>query len=91
MKVEDGGRAFPFHELSQEDAAAVGGVRGQYPGLSLRDWFAGQALAGFSATVSANGLKLMQPEPTYPIERSYAVAAYRLADALLAERKRGGE
>ena len=47
------------------------------PGMTLRDWFAGQALQGLivnPATVS----------PTVPI----SVRAYELADALLAEREK---
>lgn len=80
MKVEDGGRAFPFHELSQEEAAALGGVRAQHLGMSLRDWFAGQALAGI---VSA-------PGPTEAASRASRVA-YEMADFMLAERKKGGE
>lgn len=79
MKVEDGGRAFPFHELSQEEAAALGGVRAQHLGMSLRDWFAGQALGGMLAS---------RYPPTTPAKA--VLLAYEVADAMLAERKNGG-
>lgn len=79
MKVEDGGRAFPFHELSQEEAAALGGVRAQHLGMSLRDWFAGQALGGMLADPA-----------TLAGCPKVAAAAYDYADAMLAERKNGG-
>jgi hypothetical protein len=49
------------------------------PGMSLRDWFAGQALIGYLAA---------NPE----IELSYTTAAARsfaYADAMISERKRG--
>jgi hypothetical protein len=39
--IEDGGPAFPT-----QDWQAVGNT---HPGMTLRDWFAGQALAGFAA------------------------------------------
>lgn len=49
------------------------------PGMTLRDWFAGQALAGLS-TGAANYV----PDEA---ERTLAAqVAYRLADAMLAER-----
>lgn len=44
-------------------------------GMTLRDWFAGQALAGLSAKNHAGGV-------------SIAKSAYALADAMLAERGR---
>ena len=48
------------------------------PGMSLRDYFAGQALIGF-ITVNAPS-KLDDPAP------AFAWAAYHVADAMLAER-----
>ena len=46
-------------------------------GMSLRDWFAGQALAGMLASEESSG--------TW---EDFARSAYRLADAMLKERKR---
>jgi hypothetical protein len=68
-KIEDGGPAFPLRE---EDG---GGGYYQHVGMSLRDWFAGQALAGWLAR---NHLA---------DENESAVLAYIVADAMLAERK----
>lgn len=45
-------------------------------GMSLRDWFAGQALAG----MASRGLHRAFSE-------DYAVSCYRFADAMLAARK----
>jgi len=62
----DGGPAFPIVTASTPLA----------PGMSLRDWFAGQALAGFAAN----------PE-SWPLEYpTMAKMAYSQADAMLAER-----
>jgi hypothetical protein len=74
MKTEshdDGGPAFTF---------CIPDFHGDKPhlqeGMSLRDWFAGQALAGMSG----------DPERTGVFE-DYAHDAYKFADAMLAARK----
>jgi len=70
MSERDGGPAFP-------EAIAVGPAGDVYPGfsgMSLRDWFAGHALAGLLAHASGEA-----PE-------SAPRKAYQLADAMLAVR-----
>lgn len=75
-KINDGGPAFPTPENKF----------GEYtPGLSLRDWFAGQALAGWLATYG--------PHDSHPADREgspelLAKDAYTLADAMLEARKK---
>jgi len=70
--IDDGGPAFPVfnpHTLNCE-----------HPGMSLRDWFAGQALAGsFEQTILVS--------PKRPTAEEYAESAYRMADAMIAARK----
>ena len=61
-KPNDGGPAFPV---------------GLLPGMSLRDYFAGQALAGLIACPNTSGG-----------EKDFARNAYKLADAMLAEREK---
>jgi hypothetical protein len=65
----DGGPAFPRPDWN-------GSWRGPdtFPGMSLRDWFAGQALASFVPDTPQNK----------------AEAAYAIADAMLAERAKSG-
>lgn len=69
-KVDDGGAAFPC----EGDYGAI-----QY-GMTLRDWFAGQVIAGFAARDS------YAPGIANPGQR--ASLAYIDADAMLAERKK---
>ena len=78
-KIKDGGSAFPTitklrgHSLSAPDYYAD--VAG---GMTLRDWFAGQALAGMLAGAP------FECEPT-----DYVDDAYRYADTMLNRRKVG--
>jgi len=73
--IDDGGSAFPL---------CVPDYHGDRPhlqnGMSLRDWFAGQALAAMTAA------------PDYskgPCDQSMAERAYVIADAMIAARKGG--
>jgi hypothetical protein len=66
--IDDGGFAFPSDS-----------VKKQYPtneGMSLRDWLAGQALAG---------LNFMETSQTYQKD---AEQCYLMADAMIAEKRR---
>jgi hypothetical protein len=74
---EDGGPAFPMN------TAARGEYIPQRDGMSLRDWFAGQALAGLLASE--------EPDFQMPSKAKLADTAYGYADAMLAARKEGGE
>ena len=62
--IDDGGPAVPFYE-------GHGGV----PGMTLRDYFAGQALAG----PCADGWQI----------ESVVKCCYEIADAMIAARKEG--
>lgn len=76
MAMNDGGAAFPV---------AASDLTGSYPaapGMSLRDWFAGQALAGFTSALMV-GLR----PPRSEIAESLAAAAYSCAGAMLAARQ----
>lgn len=75
MKQNDGGLAFPTLMKKGELAVAEGG-------MSLRDWFAGQALIGLCQSE-------MGPEEYTVSPHLLARAAYAAADAMLAARKGG--
>ena len=85
--AQDGGPAFPQNETRCGNT--VQDEHGQ-GGMSLRDWFAGQALAGLCAN-SRIAEKWDNPKPV-PGEfaNATALAAYQLADAMLAARAKGG-
>jgi len=65
--IDDGGPAFPHINH--------GGSILEAPGMSLRDWFAGQALAGLLAN---GGSQFWEQD---------GINAYAAADAMLAARK----
>ena len=69
--MADNPNAFPITDAGQI-----------HPGMTLRDWFAGQALSQV--------LEVMRREPAFDPERSLLLAAkgaYIIADALLDARK----
>jgi hypothetical protein len=62
---------------------------GGYRGMTLRDWFAGQALSGLSALddgPGATALFSMAKESSVSVSAILAAIAYERADAMLAER-----
>lgn len=70
-KIDEGGSAFPI--------ATDGMIRNE--GMTLRDWFAGQALAGMLAGVPGTHL--------IPTAEKLGKEAYDAADAMIAARKGG--
>lgn len=74
--IKDGGAAFP----TKGDVANY-----PWPGMSLRDWFAGQALGGvilLAMEVAKAGLPAADP-------KIMARQAYEIADAMLVEGEKG--
>lgn len=70
----DAGPAFPMGYHPDGNSA-------DHEGMSLRDWFAGQALAWCLSEFAGNAEDMKQP----------AEAAYQVADAMLRARERGQE
>lgn len=73
-KIDDGGQAFP----------SSGDYGSQLSGMSLRDWFAGQIIAGIMADTSTcldgpNGIQT----------NACAQQAWELADVMIRARKTG--
>lgn len=68
-KKDDGGQTFPH----SDDAPVV-----PWQGMTLRDWFAGQALTGIMAA--------RRPDPYSGFTPTISAQAYALADAMLKAR-----
>ncbi len=97
--IKDGGPAFPGFQQTEGCGAIryVYGPEGQLhaehydPGMTLRDWFAGQALAGFS--VGDNAIDCLPDEPIEKAVKRHwsllAKTAYLAADAMIAAREKG--
>lgn len=60
------------------------------PGMSLRDWFAGQALSGLLANVDVtrNSRDVKTGSESILPVHALGISAYYLADAMLAEREK---
>ena len=74
MSINNGGPAFPRHAL--EIKLPDGSVVPKDPGMTLRDWFASQAMAGLVPYVVKGA--------TF---ENVAEDAYKAADAMLAARE----
>jgi hypothetical protein len=89
--IENGGPAFPF----AKEMETISGLQFS-TGMSLRDWFAGQAMETeirnhqkFTQYAAAYGEKQPPPKPKFTREQ----ARYNFADAMLEARSKakGGE
>lgn len=83
-QIDDGGPAFPVPLLPGEAWAGNGTANG----MTLRDWFAGQALT--SALSAAKGLGDAGKDERRALFNSVASILYEMADAMIEARK-GGE
>jgi hypothetical protein len=86
MSEKDGGSAFPSTETNREwseNAADYLPVTRPTGGMSMRDWFAGQALAGWLASYTGD---LAHPATREGGAAAVATHAYFMADAMLKER-----
>lgn len=76
MSKPDNPEAFPRGGYTVEDAEGVMYTEHAKEGMSLRDWFAGQALIGIGAAAYS-----LTPADA-------ANLSYKVADAMLAEREK---
>jgi hypothetical protein len=86
-KIDDGGPAFPSKILKAlGDGQGGSYVNTTYGGMSLRDWFAGQALIAMGEPPLVVGKTERADRLAW-----HAHDAYQIADAMLAARKTEAE
>lgn len=83
-KIDDGGPAFPQQNPLVSLNPQTGEISRVDDGMSLRDWFAGQALSGLYGSVMKAALPMGMDR-----NELMARAAYEVADAMLLERSKG--
>lgn len=80
MAKDGGGPAFPV--------IASNGLGHVTDGMSLRDWFAGQALATLAGPDMFTAFKKLTDSTGNQVKNLLAQAAYEIADAMLKEREK---
>lgn len=80
-KIDDGGHAYP---VCFEGGKNSGESPYFHEGMSLRDWFAGQAIGTIIDRCSGDTRRSHEHQTDY-----FARVAYEVADALLIARKAG--
>lgn len=84
-KIDDGGPAFPIIPPCTPDGPYVPGYPYPEPGMSLRDWFAGQALIGVVTTLGK-----VRDQAEYDAKvKAGAEIAFEFADAMIKARGHG--
>jgi hypothetical protein len=89
MAIKDGGPAFPQTETEPREASfgqvgdSLYGDTYSTGGMSLRDYFAGQALAGLLARGTGDGNFIINGQSL-----GACTATYVIADAMLVEREK---
>lgn len=85
----DGGFAFPVPMFPRmADGQPMSAAEFGLGGMSLRDYFAGQALVGWLASFGPEDL---HPAATREHAKSVALYSYAIADAMLEARNNGGK
>lgn len=83
-KIDEGGPAFPHPTEGEYDDPKTCKTWRPYTGMSMRDWFAGQALAGDMANES-EGVFYNTAKDEELLKRAQLL--FRLADAMLKARE----
>lgn len=96
-RIDDGGVAFPLPVAYDQELRQLRDITDYYrdgSGMSLRDYFAAKAMAGMLSYDDGSMCASKDPEGIERERREYADgianAAFRIADAMLRERAKGG-
>lgn len=89
-KHDDGGQAYPHRPLTPVAGSPGLAQIDQEPGMTLLDYFAGQALTGLGHEIEVN--ENCNGDTWNALEEDHceviAAACYHLADAMIAEKRR---
>jgi hypothetical protein len=88
MNINDGGPAFPCEEQIRYKGEVCDTQT--FPGMSLRDWFAGQVMVGLMSKlplVDQTGALGMKVEDKIAYNQDVAESCYAIADAMLKARE----
>lgn len=80
--------AFPCETDGNANGFQSGAMLWTYPGMTLRDWFAGKVIGAIIAATSAGQHHSDMPDDDRTLVQAMARDAYELADAMLAERSK---
>ena len=83
--IKDGGPAFPVPE-GEDKYGDVQRMEPGHRGMSLRDWFAGQAVMGICVDARQD-----QSPLTKKAIPAISEMAYLIADAMIAQREKGAK
>jgi len=85
MSREDGGPAFPEVRIRKErDAIGSRTIKVHYGGMSLREYYVGQALTGIASTISHMDPAEIERAGESEVYAKMALVAGSLADAAIA-------
>ena len=88
MSKPDGGCAFPTVIKRSKSVNEPMAIREEYyPGMTLRDWFAGKALPVCWVAIHKEAIGV----PRTVSHTEIANEAYRMADAMIAEREKAND
>lgn len=79
-KIETGGPAFPVSTSNETDGHQDGPNTWQFPGMTLRDFFAAKVMQAAASTMLSDQTITYSPQDA-------AREAYKFADAMLSARK----
>lgn len=85
IEPDDGGPAFPMDWMDFQPHTGEQVVRQQFPGMTLRDYFAAKAMQGIITSLGEESHRKQMLREGHTL-RDIPAVAYEIADAMLAER-----
>lgn len=90
--ADTGGPAFPTElpaqVIEKETGMVIDYTQTKQPGMTLRDWFAGQALAGLMANSEEWKFWKVANQPESFVRQNVVVTCYQLAETMIEEKRK---